>query len=491
VEKGGAQHSQTLKMPKHHTAFYKKTRRAEESGGESLGLAPFYSFIQDFNRFFQARTRPSFHERAQQYLSGLFQLDHRRNVEKIDETVNGSQYQSLHHFLTHSPWDDEAVCAQISRMANDFVGGTDDSCLLIDPSGIPKKGRHSVGVARQYCGNLGKVDNCQVGVFAALGRGRDACLINKKLYLPKSWCEDPERCDKAGVPKEQRHYRNRAQLALELIEEADQQKLQYAWIGMDAEFGVPWFLSELQQRGKRFLIDVASNAYVYKTHPRMSYRPNGLSTKALRFKRKPIKVEEFRHAHGKRRWRRVEIRDSTKGIMVAEYLHKRIWFWDGQKESPPVRYHLLIRRNPQQDGRGWKYKYSLSNAPARTTTKRLAYQQSQRFWIEQAIRDAKDGMGIDEYQARKWRSWHHHVALTLMAGLFVLKTRLNNREHFPLLSITDVRAVLECLLPKKAQEYKEVLALIRERHERRRRAELSAKMCRDPIWFGHDSRRGS
>ena len=182
-------------MHPHHTAFFEhnNVRRAEESGGEPTGIAPFYAFLKDYYPHFHVRTRPSFFRNASQYISGLFQLSDKRNLARIDERVVGAQYQSLHHFLTHSPWDDAAVSAQISQAASSLLGGSQDSCLLIDPSSVPKKGRHSVGVDRQYCGNLGKVDNCQVGVFAALARGRDACLINKKLYLPRSWTSDPDR----------------------------------------------------------------------------------------------------------------------------------------------------------------------------------------------------------------------------------------------------------------------------------------------------------
>lgn len=468
-------------MREHHTAFFKIpfSRKAEESGGEPSGLAPFRAFLQDFNPFFRVPTRPLFHERAFQYLSGLFQLDCRRNVEKIDEKVSTSQYQSLHHFLTHSRWDDQAICAQISSMASDLIGASPNSCLLIDPSGIPKKGRNSVGVGRQYCGNLGKVDNCQVGVFAALGNGRDACLINKKLYLPRDWCDDEARCQKAGIPADQRSYRSRAQLALDLIDEADQHQVKYAWIGMDAEFGTPWLLSELHRLKKCFLVDIASNTYIYKTNPRLAYRSK---KSGLRLKHKSVRADSFRLAHGKRRWRRVEIRDSTKGAMVAEFLHKRVWLWDGQADTYPIRCHLLIRRTLSQDGKGWVYKYSLSNAPAKTATQKLAYQQSQRFWVEQAIRDGKDGMGLDEYQARKWRAWHHHVALTLMACLFVLKMKLANREEIPLLSITDVKEILAFCLPRKIETYQDLLKSIQERHQRRLRADRSALRCRDPIW---------
>ncbi len=462
-------------MPKHHTAFYEiqNTRKAEEVGGDSFGVAPFYALLSSYYHHFSPRTRPLFHKRAQQYLSGLFHLDHRRNLEKIDECVDGSEYQSLHHFLSNSPWDAAAVCGQIARDVNDLLGGSQDSCLIIDPSGIPKKGQHSVGVGRQYCGNVGKVDNCQIGVFAALGRGRNACLINKRLYLPRDWTADHQRCEKAGIPEDRRAYKSRAQLAFELIDDADKQGLDYAWIGMDAEFGVPWILSELDRKGKRFLVDIASTAYLYKKNPRLKYQPRRHTGTGLSLKKKPVQASAIRESHGKRRWRRVEIRDSSKGLMVAEFLHKRVWFWD--RETEPRLWHLIIRRIPKEDGVGWNYKYSLSNAPLKTPTERLAYQQSQRFWVEQAIKDGKDSLGLDEYQVRKWKAWHHHVAMTMLAGLYVLKTRLSNKEALPMLSITDVREILLFFLPKKVKVFADIMTRVHQRHERRRRAYLSAR----------------
>lgn len=456
-------------MKQHHTAFSKnkKRKRAEETGGEPTGLAPFFSFIDQYTHHFHVRTRPSFRKRSHQYLSGLMQRDSRRNIERIDETAKGSEYQSLHHFLSHSPWDDDAVCAQISQEANELLGGHRDSCLIIDPSGIPKKGKHSVGVARQYCGNVGKVDNCQIGVFAALAKGRDACLIDKRLYLPKQWTQDEERCEKAGIPESERIYKKRAQQALELLESADRNSVDYAWVGMDAEFGVPWLLHELDQRRKTFLIDVKTSHHIYEANPRLKYRSKSTREGRLCLKKKPRKVQAIRLAQGRKGWKKVAIRDSTKGVMQAEYLHKKVWFWDSKGTDEPKCWHLLIRRIRRRNRKQWQFKYSLSNAPLRITTERLAYMQAQRFWVEQAIRDCKDGLGMDEYQVRKWRAWHHHTSLTMLTGLYILKVKLENRDNLPLLSVTDVREMLQFFLPLKAVTLEDLMAQIRERHRLR------------------------
>lgn len=466
-------------MSQHHTAFFENTlsiEGAEEPGAELLGLGPFSSFLDRYCHHFHSRTRPSFHKRATHFVSGLFQLQDKRNLERIDRRVYGSEYQSLQHFMTDSPWDDVAVCDQIAKEVNQHLGGYSDTGLFIDPAGFPKKGKHSVAVGRQYCGNLGKVDNCQVGVFSALGRGRDACLINKRLFLPREWCNDEQRCRAAGIPDDCQDYKTHAALALELIEEADRQGLDYAWIGMDAEFGnFPWLLLDLDDRNKTFLIDIPCSAYLYTRNPRMTVRPNSIADSALRLQRKAVKAEALRQAHGKRKWRRISIRDSSRGEMIADFLHKKIWYWDGDPLTKPRLWHLIIRRTPKEGEDGWEYKYSLSNAPVNTKTQVLAYRQSQRFWVEQAIKDVKDGLGIDEYQVRKWRAWHHHFALTMLAALFVLETRLKHRQTVPLLSITDVREILEFLLPLKVQTIEDLWAIILKRHCQRLCSYLSAK----------------
>ena len=198
--------------------------------------------------------------------------------------------------------------------------------------------------------------------------------MRKRLFLPEGWCDDKKRCDKAGVPQDCQDYKKHAQLALELIDDADDQGLEYAWIGMDAEFGAPWFLDTLDRRGKLFLIDVPSNAHVFKTNPQLSYCPKKLSKSKLRLSRKSLTVKDLRLLHGNRRWRRVEIRDSSKGLMTVEFLHKKIWFWDKKNGGKPAHWHLIIRRTPKENGSDWVYKYSLSNAPLQTSTRRLAYQ---------------------------------------------------------------------------------------------------------------------
>lgn len=454
---------QKLRMLKHPTALKKQKRKAEEFGGDTFGFAPFCSFLDDFNPIFQARTRPTFYKRASQYLSGLFLRDRRRNIEKIQQSVAEADYQSLHHFIHHSPWSHRALIAKISQHANQLLGGTEDTALIIDPTSFPKKGRHSVGVARQYSGRLGKVDNCQVAVVAALVKGQDSVLVNQRLYLPKSWTEDPSRLLKAGVPEEEQHYRSSADLALELIAEADAHQLQYQWIGMDAEFAQPALLTELHTRGKHFLVDIRSNTYLYRSHPHLKLRPKAGSGK-LSLKAKPVQASDFKPKRSGQGWKTVLIKEGRKGLLREGFRHQHVWLWDRKSTSPPIRCHLIIRRSKDASDQGWRYKYSLSNAPEKTPLKTLAYRQSQRFWVEQAIRDAKDSLGMAEFQCRSWRAWHHHMALTFLAGLYVLKLRMENRSATPLLSIGDIKELLAFLFPKRVQDLDELWDQILTRH---------------------------
>jgi SRSO17 transposase len=469
-------------MKPHSTASLKNTKRkAEESGGEPFGLAPFLAFVQDFNPSTHHRTRALFNKCAPQYLSGLIAGKDRRNIEKISENIDQTQYQNLHHFITHSPWSDERLYREVSQFANRLLGGSKDSALFIDPSGIPKKGDNSIGVSRQYCGATGKIDNCQVGVFSALVKDTNVVVINKRLYLPKSWCADSQRCDKAKVPIDARIYKTNQTLAMELIQDADSHGLDYSWVGLDAEFGTVGFLSKLADMGKEFMIDVRTNTHVYLFNPRLSQAGKNQKCRALRRKRKPVKVGSISKAG---RWKKVIIRDASKGPMAAKMRSVPVWIWNGKQDAQPLKVHLVIRKL-EGDPKGRKYKYSLSNADQNTCMQRLAYQQSQRFWVEKGIKDCKDGLGIDEYQTRQWKSWHHHVALTLLAGVFLMKLKLEEGKSLPLLSIYDLKDLLTVVLPLRKADLETVWTIVLKRHQRKVWSKTSAEnrqRSRLPNW---------
>jgi SRSO17 transposase len=227
----------------------------------------FVAFCERYTEHFQLKTR-QIGPQAQQYLSGLMQAG-RKNMERMAEVVPDSDEQALQHFLSNSNWDERAVLDQVALEADQLLGGEEDSALLIDESGFTKKGRGSVGVARQYNGRLGKTDNCQVGVFTALNRGERVTLIDKRLYLSESWTDDPDRCNAVEIPKDAQVFKTKPELALEMVRYNRRLGVRFQWVGMDALYGnTPSLLRALDEDGEIFVADVHSNQRLYLEDPK-------------------------------------------------------------------------------------------------------------------------------------------------------------------------------------------------------------------------------
>ena len=399
----------------------------------------------------------------------------RKNMERMVEVVEGSEYQSLHHFLSASSWDAAAVMDQVAMQANDALGGCVDSCLLLDETSFPKKGDKSVGVARQWSGRLGKVENCQVAVFACLSQGSHSTLVDTRLYLPKEWTDFPERCLAAKIPEEHIVHRSKSELALEMVRQARERGMRFSWVGADGAYGKePWFLRALEDSGESFVIDVHKDQRVYLEDPApfvpesqgaQGRRPTRLVTDA-----KKMRVDEWARRQSKSSWQRIRLRDSTKGVLVIEVLHRRIWVWDGKEEAVRC-WHLVVSR---EIGARKKIKYGLSNLPADISPRQLARNQRQRFWIERSFQDGKSQSGLGDYQARGWIAWHHHTALVMMAMQFMLEERLRQKDDHAFLSCGDIEVLLAHFLPRKDVTVEEVICQMETRHRQRRAAIKSA-----------------
>ena len=380
------------------------------------------------------------------YLRGLMQAS-RRNIERIRDVVPGSDEQALHHFISVSPWDHRPVVDKVARDANELLGGTEDSFLLIDETGFPKKGRDSVGVSRQWCGRLGKVDNCQTAVCASLGQGSIATLIDTALFLPREWTDDAARMAAVGVPRAHQTYRTKQELGLELIERALGNGVQFSWIGFDGFYGDNGqFLRMLDGADLTFMGDVHCDQYVWTADPTVDQTA------------KRMRADAWVAAQGPAAWRRIETRRGTQGPMKVHVLHGRVWLYQ-RKDERAYEWHLVVTRQPN------RLKYSLSNAPAGTSVERLAYMQGQRYFVERAIEDAKQQGGFGEYQVRGWRGWHHHAALVMMAMLFLTRERLEVGE--PVLTAADVQMMLVHYLPRRHRTHDDLVELLRRRFERR------------------------
>ena len=403
------------------------------------------------------------------YLCGLMQADpNKKNMERMEERVPDADEQQLQHMLTDSPWDHQAVIDQVALETDQWLGGHPNSCLLIDESGFKKSGNHSVGVARQWCGRLGKVDNCQVGVFAALGRDRRVTLVDERLYLPEQWCDDAKRCNLAGIPEAHQCFKTKVALALEMVEHQRRIGVRFSWVGADGFYGNdPAFLRGIDAMSEVFVADVHCNQWIYleDSRPTLKKRKGkrGRKPTKLEANTAAIRVDQWQSEQPDEAWTRVKVRDSTRGDLEVEVLHQRVWLWD--KEEPAAHcWHLIVRREINAPG---EIKYTLSNAPAETPIKRLAEMQAQRYWVERAFQDGKSECGMADYQVRKWNAWHHHMALVFMAMLFMLEERLRAEDVHPLLSCSDIEELLKQFLPRRAVTQDEVLAQMEKRHKKR------------------------
>lgn len=383
------------------------------------------------------------------------------------EAVPDCDDQSLQHFLTNSPWDDQLVVEQVSQDANNLVGGGKNSCLILDESGLPKKGSKSVGVARHWCGQLGKTDNCQVGVYSLLSHDQQAVPIGYRLFLPRAWVAAPQRCRQAGIPDESIEFNRKQDLALQLVLEARVNGAQFQWVGADSFYGKDSaFLRTLDLMHETFLVDVHKSQHIYLEDPAPAVPPatsnKGRKPTRLKAQCASIRVDQWVNQQPPSKWKRTRVRNTTKGKLQVGILHHRVWLWDG-KESEAKCWHLVVRREIGSKD----MKFSLSNAPASTSYKRLAYMQAQRYWIERNFQDAKNQCGMGQYQARKWRSWHHHMATVMMAMLFMVEQRMRYKDAYPLLSCFDIVCILKFLLPQRAVTVEEVIRQLQVRHKRR------------------------
>lgn len=430
-------------------------------------------FVERYRVYFQRGTR-SVAPQAHLYLQGLMQAQ-RKNMERMEEVVADCDYQPLHHFVSHSQWDWRAVLDHVAREADRHLGGTVDSGFLLDESAFAKKGDQSVGVDRQWSGRQGKVDNCQVAVFAALVQGSHSTLIDTRLYLPKGWIEDPARCEAAGVPQDKIVAKSKADLAFEMVLQARQNGVRFSWVGVDGGYGKdPAFLRRLEDHGEVFVAEVHKDQHIYPQDPApcVPERQGSRGKKATQLQAgsQHQRVDEWAQSQPQEAWQRVTVRPGTQGEVRVEALRARVWLWDGQEPTARL-WHFVATRELAS---GSKVKYALSNAAAETSLERLVQMQRQRFWIERSFEDGKSETGLADYQVRGWLAWHHHMALVMMAMLFMLEERLLHKQSHPLLSCSDIESLLAYILPRRDVSLQEVIRQMQVRHQARQRSIESA-----------------
>ena len=411
---------------------------------------------------------------AYQYLCGLFQSE-RRNMERMEEAVVGVDYEVIQHFISGSSWDARAVMDRVAEQADGLLGGTGRSALILDETAFAKKGRGSAGVARQYNGRLGKVDNAQVAVCGALSAGDRAVLVDMALFLPEEWTNDPARCRKVGVPPEETRFRTKPELAVEIVRRQRAAGIRFDYVLADGLYGHSGeFCRALADDGETFLVHVHSNHRVYLDDPRpaLPVRSTGRGRPAvkLRAQSDPVRVDALCSSLSPDSFKRIRVRETTTSGLEVEAFQGPVWVWDGEEETAR-RLILYIRRDVASPD---DIRYCLTNAPEGTPLGMLAYMEAQRYFIEHAFEEAKGQVGMAQYQVRGWMAWHHHMALVMMAMLFLTKQRMVHQEAHPLLSCHDIKLLLAHFLPKRQTSIEEILRQMEVRHHKRLAASTHA-----------------
>jgi len=431
----------------------------------------FDDFHTRYAQHFATRTR-DVSLQAKQYTHGQLIRQKRGNLMEFQKRVPQSDSQALHHCVANSPWEDQPVLTRLAADVSRHIGDAANGSLHIDESGFPKQGKHSVGVKRQYCGRLGKVDNCQMGVFLGYTHGHHRMLLDKRLYLPEEWASDLPRRRAAGVPDEVT-FQTKAQLGLEMLNQAREHQVPYAWIGMDTHYGQqPWLLAALEEEGEVYIADVPCDTRVWLECPQTHIPPRKGKRGRKPTKRRvvegqppPVEVRQLADQHFPESARRVYVRDTERGELWTRLVLLRVFPVRDQLPGPAT--WLLLREDEGQP----KRKYQLCNAAEDTSFERIAQMSHSRYWMERAIQDAKGDAGLDEYQLRGWRGWHHHMTLTFLAMLFLLELQLEWKPKASLLTLKDVREILDVILPKRHIDKQEILRLIESKHQ----ARLSAR----------------
>jgi SRSO17 transposase len=393
---------------------------AEVRPGWLRGLLPrLEDFLQPFVAVLHT---PEQQTNTRHYIQGLVSDLDSKDVESI-AYLHDRERQGLQKFIGQAEWDHQPLLDELARqVAAELVQA--DGVLVFDPSAFPKKGTESVGVARQWCGRLGKVDNCQVGIYLGYVSGREHALVDVRLYLPKEWARSKKRRQKAGVPQAIR-FRTRHELALEMLEERGP-SLPHAWISGDDEMGrCSWFRQELRSQSECYLLAVPSNTAVRDL--RAPTPPSGGcgGQRKVPFRR----VDRWCAALPAAAWQTVEVRDGEKGPVVVEVAWTLVQARTEGRVSEAVE-SLVVFRERQGDG-SWKHDYLLSNAALGTSMAEFARVFKAQHRIEECLKRAKGEAGLADYQVRTWEGWHHHQSLSLLATWFLTEETRRGKNPDP------------------------------------------------------------
>jgi SRSO17 transposase len=365
------------------------------------------------------------------YLRGLMLDGRRKSIEPMAARLSDGDEQCLQQFVNQSPWRWEPVRARLARRMQREI---EPEAWIVDDTGFPKFGSHSVGVARQYCGALGKVTNCQVGVSVSAATDAASCPIDWRLFMPEEWGDDEARRRGAHVPEEVRH-RPKWELALEMLDELGCWGLEPAVIAADGGFGdITEFRQGLERGGLSYVVQLKgkTSAYPEDVKPkRPDYKGTGRPPKP-RYRQEPSSLRELALAAGKDAAVGLSWREGSRGRMHSRFLALRVrpanmgLRRSAHASDSELEVCWLIAEWPADKDE--PIKYWLSNLPADTALRRLVRLAKLRWRIEHDYRELKDALGLDHFEGRSFRGWHHHTTLVSVAHGFLT---LERRRHPP------------------------------------------------------------
>jgi SRSO17 transposase len=393
------------------------------------------------------------------YLQGLLSHVGRKNAERIAALVDVER-QVIQDFIGTAPWDHRPFLTVLVGQAVEQLGEP-DGIIAFDPSSFPKRGRHSVGVKRQWCSHRGKVDNCQVGVFMGYVSRHDHALLDFRLALPEDWTRDAQRREECHIPPEVQ-YHTRHEQCLEMLDQWSEH-VPHGWVTGDDELGRhAGFRGELRKRGERYVLGVPCNTTMRDLEVALPvYSGRGRRPKA------PWQsVTQWRQALPGDTWTRLTVRDGEKGPVAIELVRRRVQTRLERKRTGPAEW-LVITRQPLSDARTLEtqaareaceqdacycYRYYLT--PTQTPASELEEPSLAELarvikaggCIEASFKRGKSEAGMDAYQVRTWEGWHHHMALTLIAVWFLISETHRGQQLTPALTLPQVRYGLSVLL---------------------------------------------
>jgi len=343
--------------------------------------------------------------------------------------------QALQQFINQSSWPTKEVQASLARkVEREFVP---EAYWLVDEVSFPKQGKHSVGVARQYCGALGKTANCQVAVTLDLGTEESSTPLDWGLYLPESWINDPVRRKKAGIPEEIK-FKTKTELALDLIDEVRRWGLQDRLILSDSGYGDAYeFRQGLRSRELDYVVQVSGDLTGWTEDPHPAEPP---MKRGGKIPRKRLYAEELPPTRSlgqmatdlsPQSWKKITWREGTKGPLSSRFARVMVWMAGGLMQGKTMKVppeELLIE---WPEGADKPRKYWLSILPRQQSSFRgLVCKAKGRFRVDQDYEEMKGEVGLDHFEGRSWQGWHHHVTLVTLAYAFLMLERMGHKKNF-------------------------------------------------------------